>query len=289
MIPSPLTGGPTTLVTTIPSQTIIDLYAPIADVRRFFAGVPEVAIYECTETSYRFYHPATLAGDGPFYEELAKEQLYYVPWKHEHAVADRFIKTGSAVLELGCANGDFLVEMMRRKQIAAFGTEINATVRRTAEARGISFDEDASVDVTCAFQVLEHIADVRSFIEGALKRTRAGGYLIFGVPDNNSLIRHDTAAYLNMPPHHMGLWTPDSLRALAKHFPLSVITIETEPLQPNHYRWYYQIHFGNYVQRAGLIGRVINKVLFELLARPLIALCARRISGHTVVAVFRKN
>jgi SAM-dependent methyltransferase len=289
MIPSPLTGGPTRLVKTIPTETICRLYAPLVAVNRFFPNLAEVSIYECSETGYRFYHPPTVAGDGPFYEALAKEVLYYIPWKWEHEVTDTYIKSGDTVLELGCATGDFLLTMMRRKEIRAFGTELNDNARQTAEARGISFSATTDADVTCAFQVLEHISDVKGFLEQAITSTKPEGYIVFGIPNNDCFIKDDPNCYLNMPPHHMGLWTERSLRAVSNHFPLEVVDIKTECLQPHHYRYYYQVRFGNIFKRFGFIGKVINKIIYELCGHPLVAFRARHILGHTIMVIYRKR
>lgn len=289
MIPSPLTGGHTRLIKSIPTARITHLYAPQVAVERFFIGIPEVHIYECIDTGYRFYHPATVAGDGPFYEALAKEALYYIPWKWEHEVTDGYVKTGDTVLELGCATGDFLLTMMRRKEIKAFGTELNEHARQTAEARGISFATTTTADVTCAFQVLEHISDIRGFLTHAIDSTKSGGYIIFGIPNNDCFIKDDPGCYLNMPPHHMGLWTEQSLRAVAHHYPLDVIDIKTECLQPHHYRYYYQVRFGDRLKRFGFLGKVVNKFLYEVFGHPIIAWRARHILGHTIMVIYRKR
>jgi SAM-dependent methyltransferase len=289
MVVSPLTGSQARRVGAIPAAKIIELYAPYADVARFFADLKEVSIYECADTGYRFYYPFTLASDGPFYEALAKEELYYLPWKWEHEIASQYIKDNDTVLEFGCADGDFLLEMQKRRGIAAYGAELNETARATAAARGVRFSPVAGADVVCAFEVLEHIADVRAFVAEAVAALRPGGHLIFGVPNNDSFIKDDPTCFLNMPPHHMGLWSERSLRALAAHFPLETVAIHQEPIQRHHFRHYYQVRCGDRFRRFGLAGKVFNKIAFELLARPLIALFARRIVGHTILAVYRKR
>jgi SAM-dependent methyltransferase len=289
MISSPLTGGATRLVNTISTNLITKLYAPVVDVRRFFTKCAEVQVYECLDTGYRFYHPDTIAGDSDFYGTLAKEALYYIPWKWEHEVTDTYIAPGDIVLELGCATGDFLLAMIRRKEIKAFGTELSVSARQTAEARGISFTPIHNANVTCAFQVLEHISDVRGFIQHTVDATKPGGYIIFGIPNNDCFIKDDPTCYLNMPPHHMGLWTRNSLQAITQFFPLDVVDIKTECLQPHHYRYYYQVRFGDKLRPLGFIGKVLNKALYELIARPLIALRAQAICGHTIIVIYRKR
>lgn len=289
MIKSPITGGETRLMKSIPTKTIINLYKKYTDVSRFFTDIDTVDVYECTDTGYRFYYPLSLAGDGKFYEDLSSEELYYVPWKAEHEIADSYIKTGDKVLELGCATGDFLVAEVAKKSITPYGTELNLEAKKKATSRGVIFDSITSADLVCAFQVLEHIADIRSFVTTAINSTKTGGHIVFGVPNNNSLIKDDTVAFLNMPPHHMGLWTRSSLGALPKYFPIDLVAIHEETLQPNHYRWYYQVYYGDKLLSLGMLGKIINKLVFTLFAQFLIRYNAEKIKGHTIVAVYKKR
>jgi SAM-dependent methyltransferase len=286
---SPLTGGETNYIRSIPSSDIIRWYAPYCDVHHYFLDIPQVKIYECRDTGYRFYYPYSVAGDGAFYQALAEEKLYYVPWKEEHEVAASYIKTGDIVFEMGCGTGDFLIEMSRRKSIKAFGTEINPTAQATARARGVNFSPVENADVTCAFQVLEHISDVRSFIHEAIAATKPGGYIIFGVPNNDSFIDNDPTGFLNMPPHHMGLWNESSLRAIASHFSITYLSSHKETLRPYHYRYWYQVKFGDRIKKLGFPGKVINKVIYELLFRFIISLRAPKIIGHTIIAIYKKS
>lgn len=288
-INSPITGGKTTLESSISTKRIIELYKRNTDVTRFFTGLDTVSIYRCHDTGYLFYYPLTVAGDGPFYEDLSKEQLYYVTRKWEHEVADTYIKTGDTVFEQGCATGAFLSHEQATKQIIPFGTELNEKAKQEATEKGISFEPTKNAAVTCSFQVLEHIADVRDFITEAINATRDGGHIIFGVPNNAGFLKDDKYCFLNMPPHHMGLWTKEVFQKLPNHFPLELVTVHTENLQPNHYRSHYQIYFGDKLRPLGFLGRVLNKLIFELLAKPYIASKASSLPGHTIVAVFKKK
>jgi SAM-dependent methyltransferase len=285
---SPLTGGSTTLVRTIPAAPIIEHYGSY-DVRPLFNNQNEIALYQCNDTGYQFYYPYTLAGDDAFYQHVSKEPLYYIPWKHEHDIAASYVKPGDIVLEQGCANGDFLIQLKEKIAIIPYGTELNTEARGKATKRGVAFKEITDANVACSFQVLEHIADVKSFINEAIQSVQPGGYIIFGVPNNDSLLKDDKYAYSNMPPHHMGLWTPAVFTKLVDHFPLEVVKIHTDILQPYHYRWYYQVYFGDQFKRFGFLGKVFNKAVYELIAKWWIKYRAPHLTGHTVVAVFKKS
>ena len=289
MITSPLTGGTTTHVKSIQTKTIIELYKRNSAVERFFTGLEAIDLYRCNDTGYQFYVPFTVAGDGPFYEDLSRERLYYIPWKNEHEVADGYIKPYDRVLEQGCATGGFLLEEKKRKQIISFGTELNDAARTEAEAAGISFTPIADADVVCSFQVLEHIADVRSFINEAITATKPSGTIIFAVPNNDTFMKDDPTGFLNMPPHHMGIWNRAVFEAFPKYFPLDLVAIHTECLQPHLYRYYYQRVFGDLIRPYGFFGKVVNKILFESVAKHIIKRKAHAITGHTLIGVFTKR
>jgi SAM-dependent methyltransferase len=288
MIKSPLTGGNTILVRHIPTAPIIKHYGRY-DIKPLFLGLSEIAIYRCEDTGYEFYYPYNIAGDDLFYQHVSKEPLYYIPWKWEHDIANEYVSVGDTVLEQGCANGDFLIKLKEKKNIIPVGTELNSEARTKATARGITFSPTTNADVVCSFQVLEHISAVHDFITEGLNSVKSGGYLIFGVPNNDSLLRDDQFAYSNMPPHHMGLWTPEVFNNLPKYFPMDMVKVHIEKLQPYHYRWYYQVYFGNKFINFGFLGKVFNKLAYELIFRWFISLKAQNITGHTIVAVFKKR
>lgn len=289
MITSPITGGATKPVGSIKTDFLIRLYERYSDVRRFFTGLSEVTIHECLDTGYRFYQPFSTAGDGKFYEDLSREPLYYIPWKEEHTIASQYVQPGNKVFEQGCANGDFLVALREQKKVECYGSELNDAAVKTATKRGVSFSSITDADVVCSFQVLEHIADVRSFINEAITAAKPGGYIIFSVPNNDSFLKDDDRCFLNMPPHHMGLWTPAIFEQLPGFYPLDTVTIHTETLQPNHYEPYYHTYVGSYLRPLGIIGKVINKIIYLTIAKPIIKRRAQKITGHTLVAVFKKR
>jgi 2-polyprenyl-3-methyl-5-hydroxy-6-metoxy-1,4-benzoquinol methylase len=145
-------------------------------------------------------------------------------------------------------------------------------------------------DLVCSFQVLEHIADVNSFIESKVACLKKGGKLIISVPNNDSFIKKNFAA-LNMPPHHMGLWTKESLIYLTKIFPLELIDIHLEDLKEYHvdgFIWSERYSKGN--KTLNKIKRKIDvwtgtyaKIKSDVLKK------RQSFIGHTILAVYQKN
>ena len=218
--PSPITGNNnTTLTDVFFSRDIIQLYKLQLgiDVSTFFSGSNTFFLYRCNETGYRFYHPKSMEGDGQFYG-LLQESLagnYYHEWKFENQLALDVIKKGDKVLDIGCGIGNFLVRAKENATVT--GLELNEKAIEVCRLRGFSvFNERIEThalhnaehyDVVCLFQVLEHIYDVKPFLENAVKVLKSGGKLVIGVPNNEPyFLGYDKYCTLNLPPHHMGLW-----------------------------------------------------------------------------------
>lgn len=237
---SPLTGTKQVKsVDTINSKDIIYLYkAQIGlDVSNYFIDTSEVTICECIKTGYKFYYPQRLMGDGKFYEDLqrtgekkAKFEDYYRKNSFDHQFAAAIIGTNDKVLEIGSGSGGFL-ESLVDKTDEIIGLELNPYAISVCKERGLSvfnelIESHAShkaeyYDVVCSFQVLEHVYDVRNFIEYSVKALKPGGKLIISVPNNEPyFLRYNKYETLNLPPHHMGLWNKAVFEKLQDQFPL---------------------------------------------------------------------
>ncbi|WP_051189765.1 class I SAM-dependent methyltransferase [Daejeonella oryzae] len=270
-----LKDHPTVLIKKYSTQKIITNYKKTfdIDVKRFFEKLPTIELRECISTGYKFYYPFGLAGDGKFYSSLQKWDWYYMPWKWEHQKAFEMIEPHMKVLEIGCAEGSFLKKLIEKLNVNAIGLEFNEDVVEQAKLNGLpvynesledfAVRQEGNFDAVCSFQVLEHIANVKSFLENNIKCLKKGGKLIIGVPNNKSFLRLDEWTLLNMPPHHMGLWTEKSLKNLENHFPIKLKAITFEPPQDYHSNFFAstinQYINKQYVRPYGLVGKFANK------------------------------
>lgn len=265
------------------------------DISRF-VDYKIIQLIECQDTGYRFYYPNDIFGDGPFYEELqTKLPWYYKEGKFEHEQALKNITESAKVLEIGSGSGHFL-ELCKQKNINATGLELNEKAIRESEQKAIqvykstiqefAINQQSEFDVVCFFQVLEHIYDVKSFLNAAINCLKPGGKLIIAVPNNNPFIfRYDVYHTLNLPPHHAGLWNKGVFEKLPKYFPLKLEQVHIEPM--TEYKTWFLVQKEHF--------RKDNKLkwfLLTLIPRPVyktvLKLFRSRIEGRNIFVVYTK-
>lgn len=308
MVYSPLTGKPATLVDQIPVHLVVDAYKKLVNlnVASYFKQAITLSVYRCDKTGYRFYEPAIM-GDSDFYKHIGRTLGgYYPDWKWENDFAIQYVGSASAVLDIGCGNGGFLQTLQQRSGCAVTGLEFSEEAIMICQQKGLAvFDQPIEAfarehagcfDMVCAFQVVEHIAQPKPFIEAALKALKPGGKLIVGVPNNDPyLFEHGKYEPLNMPPHHCGLWNVDSLRELAHLFAMSVVDIQQEkaksmldlviyPYLHTKHRIEKLVYDGNSSVGLSLLNNRPAKLLLSLFN-----FTKNRHMGHTVVAIYEKH
>lgn len=299
IVESPLTGNDNCqFIKSIQSEYIISKYRQNyeIDVSQYFENVDEVYIYECNVSKLRFYFPLQILGDSIFYKHFAKYEWYYRKNKWEFTKAKKHINKTQKVLEFGCGDGLFL-DFLKEDGIQCAGLEINDSAIQNARQKGhlifndkledLSLSMENSYDIICSFQVFEHINNPYFVIKNLLKILKKNGQLLISVPNNDSFLKSDKDAILNMPPHHMLLWDTNSLKNLEKFFPLKVIDIYYEPLQKEHFGSYLKIITDPVVEKTGIFGKIIRRILLPV-AIKLMPLFSKNITGQNIFVRFEK-
>jgi 2-polyprenyl-3-methyl-5-hydroxy-6-metoxy-1,4-benzoquinol methylase len=297
-ITSPLTGSANiVLENSIETKEIIGAYQNQfgIDVKEVFQGMNSVHLYKCLDSHYRFFYPFNISGNTFFYEQLQKFDWYYIEWKWEHEACLKYFQPGNKVLEIGCAKGSF-IERVSQMGSKATGLELNLKAATEGRSKGLpilteTIEEHAGkfpgkYDVVCSFHVMEHIADIKKILKASIQALKPGGKLIISVPNNDSYLGLDKN-YLNMPPHHMGLWNKKSLKSLELIFNLKLIEFQLEQLQPYHKVYYSRIVGEYYSKKFYFLPRIIRKIIARTIPK-LPMLFSKEFKGYTIQAVYEK-
>ena len=301
IVTSPITNSNATFVKELDVSAIKKKYLKELSISvDKYLSMEKISIYRCPDTGYRFYYPFTIFGDADFYYNLQKaNKNYYETWKWENEQAVNHIKDSDFLLDVGCGEGLFLKEMKRKGMRNLYGIDFaiqegmenkeesihieNIPIEKFCRENPVKFDV-----VTC-FQVLEHISDVRKFIENVLYCLKPNGKLIIAVPNSNPyLYVHDLYHTLNLPPHHAGLWDKQALQKLSNYFPLDVVFTSHQPIGLE-LDYYVEVQM-DYLYNKSLFSKIIFDIsIFKMMYRKYLYLIKNRIEGHSQIAVYKKK
>ena len=192
------------------------------DVTENFHGMECIGLYECSVTGYKFWRPEAIAGDENFYKKISNSwSNYYREERWEYSHVRKLISKKSQLLEIGCGRGYFLksIESLAEKSM---GIEFNedAINNKVTQAEILLqplkyIAAKKKFNIVCAFQVLEHVVDPKSFIVDALECLTQDGILILSTPNNDNLGFYTQQDIFDIPPHHMGHFNPEIYRKIA--------------------------------------------------------------------------
>jgi 2-polyprenyl-3-methyl-5-hydroxy-6-metoxy-1,4-benzoquinol methylase len=266
------------------------------DTLEYFGDLEFIELYRETISGYCFYYPFGIEGDSRFYEELQKFDWYYMKWKWEHENCLKYLKKGNYLLEIGSANGYF-IEKLSSSGYKCCGLELNSDAIERCQKKGLSvFKESiqehakhniAIYDFVCSFQVMEHIANIKEVIEASIKVLKPGGILVVSVPNNDSFLGLGRN-YLNMPPHHMGLWNRESLLYLPELFPIDIIRCDLEPLQEYHKQYFFETIKAHILKKSGRFNHLLLILFIKTFPFSLFVF-SKKLKAFTIQVAYRKR
>lgn len=183
-------------------------------------------------------HPLIQVADFRTPEEL----VIYLMHRFAYEDIARRIGRVSAVLDLGCNIG-YGLPVLRTAAESVVGADVSPTAvavaeRAVADSEGISvtrLQEGASLpfandrfDAVVSCQVIEHVADVDTYLREIRRLLRPGGRAFLTTP--NRLIRLDPGM-APWNPHHLREFAPDDLAAVvARVFPnVEILGLRASP------------------------------------------------------------
>jgi SAM-dependent methyltransferase len=309
--PSPLTGtsAGVRVVRSFETTQVIDGYRRRhgIDVSGLFAGTATLRLLHDEATGLCFFDPP-VTGDAAFYAAMARRPGYHRADKAEFRIAAPYITRGARVLEVGAGMGHFTTHL---QDAAYLGLEFNSEAVSAAASRGIPVirrdvceimrEQPESFDVTCAFQVLEHVADPRAMIGAMVALTRPGGRIILATPNAGAYISR-CRDLLNAPPHHITWWEDRTWHWVAGAYGLVDVQLHHTPIDDMLGAWAQMIASDGIARQLGLsLDPVIDETplrhridqMAEPVARAILAGVTHRAdiptAGHTTVAVFTKQ
>jgi len=243
------------------------------NVRQLFNGVYSLEKYLCNNCNLEFFYPF-VPGDDKFYSDLGQEEWYYLHEdKTEFSYSNKYIQDGDSVLDIGSGRGAFTKYI--DKNITYTGLDLSSKAVEYAKEENINVLEQTienyadsnkeTHNVVVAFQVLEHIINIDSFITSSLQVLKPNGLLILAVPNNFNFIKDAQNHLLNLPPHHTLHWNSNSLRYIAKKFNLEIVDIYQEELTNIHKNWYYTIKLSKIIHN--FLGMQIKSINMSFLTK----------------------
>lgn len=168
----------------------------------------------------------------PTYSKVERlRNQYYIQ------LCNRYISSSSRRwLDIGCGSGGILTEAASGGWLP-LGIEPNPTWVSLARARNIEIREgffpevltlSERFDCISMLDVLEHVAQPKTFLSDVMKYLLPGGIVFIQVPNLNSLfVQLEGAINSNFVPGHWSYFEPASLCNLAKETGFEILTMET--------------------------------------------------------------
>jgi 2-polyprenyl-6-hydroxyphenyl methylase/3-demethylubiquinone-9 3-methyltransferase len=167
----------------------------------------------------------------------------------DYALRRRFllehVAAGERVLDVGCGEGRFTVELARAGAHAV-GIDVAEEPLRRARARHPELDlrliaderswqlEDAGFDVVWAGEVIEHIADTATWLSEIRRVLRSGGSLILSTPSHGrlalmrlALSRRAFAGHFDPRSDHLRFYSRETLTQLIREFGFERIEVRS--------------------------------------------------------------
>lgn len=257
-----------------------------------------LTLCRCKECGYGVFTPITVGSDA-FYMDITRDGYYLADrWDFHVAIkALRFAKVKS-VLDVGCGRGAFL-KMLAKKlpDVECHGNDANSSIRDAFPKQAFLHvnlpDAPVGLDAVTLFQVIEHVADPVGLIQESMSKVRSGGLVIVSVPDHTGPIRFFSDSHTAIPPHHVSVWTPTSMKLLLNRLGLKVLRQKWEPLPDYLMSAYLPMILSNMLLCSSHPG--CERVVRRFLANPVAEVCHKLkikylpLRGHTYLVVAQKR
>ena len=206
-------------------------------------GAARIAFWLCGACGLEFAHPMK----SWTHKHYPGEQ-HELGYDHELALAELAKMPPMRLLEIGCADGQFLerasllghettgIDFSAEDILSARKRGVNAHVADIAEVRKMR-SSTGKFDLIALFQVIEHLRDPGKIFGEILEIAEPGAVVMVGCPSPlrysrvyNHRERIGRSDFWDYPPQHLLRWTPQSLVSFLERFNFQTEKIAYEPL-----------------------------------------------------------
>lgn len=240
-------------VESISTEEIVDAWlqsgthgAPDENVRAFLLedlGTAQIEFWLCQDCGLEFAHPMK-----SWTENHYPGEQHSLGYDHELALAELAKMPPLRLLEIGCADGQFLerasrlghdamgIDFSAADIVSARKRGVNAHVADLNDVRGIASNA-GKFNLIALFQVIEHLREPGKVFEEILQIAAPGAVVMVGCPSSlrysrvyDHRERIGRSDFWDYPPQHLLRWTPRSLQSFLQRFNFQTETIAYEPL-----------------------------------------------------------
>lgn len=209
----------------------------------------EFELYRCPVCDLMFWYPMKAPGRD-YYQAWTVDFSGIKPIWSPHTAYKKFFRDmpgrGGRLLDIGCGTGEFCY-LAQRAGYSVTGIDfaprfIEAAHRRfpSLDLEPLTLDEFIAkrpadkYDVVTFIQVLEHLDNVRDFLQSVKIVLKPGGYAICGVPNRERwrFLPRLVPEEGEYPPNHFTWWNSACLARLFDSSGFSVLSIEFDPMTP---------------------------------------------------------
>ncbi|MCH9051420.1 MAG: class I SAM-dependent methyltransferase [Proteobacteria bacterium] len=185
-------------------------------------------------------------------------------WRRKARAYARLIDAGGRILDVGCANGDFLAEMRRQGFTNLLGLDFSEEAVRRVRARDLEAVRgevdtadlpDGAFDLIVMTNFIEHVPDPGATMVRCRALLRPGGYVVGETPNiacwDYRFFRRHWGGY--HAPRHFFLFDPFTLARLGERAGLRACSVRNM-VQPAHWALSVQNRLHDSWLRLGVNG-----------------------------------
>jgi len=189
----------------------------------------------------QFWDPREMP-DAQWYGQMyggRDEKLLPLEPGHKYLLSDPLAPSGGTLLDIGCGTGNFLIAA-RDAGYEVTGTELDPKAAEFASKRlgsphifSLTVSEFVQAhatnkfDIATFFEVLEHQAEPRTFLESVKQCLKPEGLVALSVPNRERWMTGPDV--LDYPPNHFLRWNAAALKNFLEAQGFAVLSIREQP------------------------------------------------------------